>query len=397
MCEPHDCPMVYRYMRRKKGHFLLLVISLAALYIWTDSYDSYTDYGGDEQQFNCKFPCIGHYCVYCRTQEQTTVKTVDIAEHLNLKQVLRVSRSESRKNVSSTEQVCKRPNFDLKHDSVKYAFFNLPPLNCSKEELFHLEGNVFKFNKTQLGDRELDKCKYYGVERVSDDFSSYTDPLTKEKEPFDLILMHDFVRIKCFLKKDKEKSGAEDKDIKFENESEERNRKIENDMKVREEDVKLEENVNNSKSAEPNQNDTNVDVQDVYHGRLLQDYPNSAAVDTENETYRDDYDHYWNKFLDEDFFEREEPADFDQLFVQINPKKEVFDRIASKKQNRLKQRKLNVLMFGLDSMSHLSYQRKLPKTYRYLMELGAVVMDGYNIVGDATTAAIIPMLTGDSF
>ncbi|KAL8574792.1 hypothetical protein ACOMHN_031899 [Nucella lapillus] len=59
--------------------------------------------------------------------------------------------------------------------------------------------------------------------------------------------------------------------------------------------------------------------------------------------------------------------------------------------------KLNVLMFALDSMSHLSYQRKLPRTYKFLKEeLGAAILQNYNIVGDATTAAIIPMLTGQT-
>ncbi|KFM58832.1 hypothetical protein X975_14483, partial [Stegodyphus mimosarum] len=57
--------------------------------------------------------------------------------------------------------------------------------------------------------------------------------------------------------------------------------------------------------------------------------------------------------------------------------------------------KLNVLMFGLDSMSRLHYMRKLPQTYRYLTEvLNAVVLKGYNIVGDGTPQALIPILTG---
>lgn len=57
--------------------------------------------------------------------------------------------------------------------------------------------------------------------------------------------------------------------------------------------------------------------------------------------------------------------------------------------------KLNVLMFGLDSMSRLHYMRKLPKTYKYLTEvLKSVVLKGYNIVGDGTPQALIPILTG---
>lgn len=57
--------------------------------------------------------------------------------------------------------------------------------------------------------------------------------------------------------------------------------------------------------------------------------------------------------------------------------------------------KLNVLMFGLDSMSRLHYIRKMPKTYKYLTKvLKGVVLKGYNIVGDGTPQALIPILTG---
>ena len=56
---------------------------------------------------------------------------------------------------------------------------------------------------------------------------------------------------------------------------------------------------------------------------------------------------------------------------------------------------LNVLMIGFDSVSRLVWMRMLPKTYDYMVKvLGSVVLDGYNIVGDGTTAAILPMFTG---
>lgn len=55
----------------------------------------------------------------------------------------------------------------------------------------------------------------------------------------------------------------------------------------------------------------------------------------------------------------------------------------------------NVLMFGFDSLSRNSFMRKLPKTYDYLTkELNTVVLKGYNIVGDGTPQALIPILTG---
>ncbi|CAH0556728.1 unnamed protein product [Brassicogethes aeneus] len=57
--------------------------------------------------------------------------------------------------------------------------------------------------------------------------------------------------------------------------------------------------------------------------------------------------------------------------------------------------KMNVLMFGFDSISRNSFQRKLPKSYDYLMnDLEGVVLQGYNIIGDGTPQALIPILTG---
>ncbi|CAF1058404.1 unnamed protein product [Adineta steineri] len=55
----------------------------------------------------------------------------------------------------------------------------------------------------------------------------------------------------------------------------------------------------------------------------------------------------------------------------------------------------NVLMFGFDSVSRMTFMRFLPKSYNYLIkELGSIIMKGYNIVGDGTPAALLPILTG---
>ena len=54
-------------------------------------------------------------------------------------------------------------------------------------------------------------------------------------------------------------------------------------------------------------------------------------------------------------------------------------------------------MFGFDSLSRNMFQRNLPNSYKYLTEtLGAIVLEGYNIVGDGTPQALIPILTGNS-
>ncbi|XP_072152981.1 uncharacterized protein [Bemisia tabaci] len=56
--------------------------------------------------------------------------------------------------------------------------------------------------------------------------------------------------------------------------------------------------------------------------------------------------------------------------------------------------KLNVMIMGADSMSRLKMIRKLPKTYDKLKKMGAIILEGYNIIGDGTPQALIPILTG---
>ncbi|XP_066260671.1 uncharacterized protein [Euwallacea similis] len=57
--------------------------------------------------------------------------------------------------------------------------------------------------------------------------------------------------------------------------------------------------------------------------------------------------------------------------------------------------KMNVLIFGYDSLSRNAFIRKLPETYEYLTKnLDSIVLEGYNIVGDGTPQALIPLLTG---
>ncbi|KAK7110290.1 hypothetical protein V1264_014187 [Littorina saxatilis] len=56
---------------------------------------------------------------------------------------------------------------------------------------------------------------------------------------------------------------------------------------------------------------------------------------------------------------------------------------------------LSVFMYGFDSMSRMAWLRNLPQTRDYLVHtLGGVELEGYNIVGDGTPAALLPILTG---
>ncbi|KAI8514248.1 hypothetical protein Bbelb_085720 [Branchiostoma belcheri] len=56
---------------------------------------------------------------------------------------------------------------------------------------------------------------------------------------------------------------------------------------------------------------------------------------------------------------------------------------------------MSVLMVGVDSTSRMNFMRKLPKTFKYFTEtLEGHVLKGYHVIGDATTAQFLGMLTG---
>ena len=56
--------------------------------------------------------------------------------------------------------------------------------------------------------------------------------------------------------------------------------------------------------------------------------------------------------------------DFDQFLAMINPKPSVYARISRQLKQGLPGQRMNVLMLGFDSVSHLAFQRHLPHTYR---------------------------------
>jgi len=63
--------------------------------------------------------------------------------------------------------------------------------------------------------------------------------------------------------------------------------------------------------------------------------------------------------------------------------------------NNAEDSRLDILMFGFDSVSRTSWMRQLPKSHSYIVDkLGAAVFSGYNIVGDGTPQALLPLLTG---
>ncbi|CAL1531006.1 unnamed protein product, partial [Lymnaea stagnalis] len=56
---------------------------------------------------------------------------------------------------------------------------------------------------------------------------------------------------------------------------------------------------------------------------------------------------------------------------------------------------LSIAFLGFDSMSRMSWLRRMPLTRKYMVEtLKAIELESYNIVGDGTPAALLPILTG---
>lgn len=407
-----DFQMTYRYLRKKKWEVALALVTIVFLYVWTDGFGSSSIRVEPYEILRLDLKKA------TRKRETTPepVVDVDILNHLRLRQALRNANKSEKSSASKplNNQFCRRPHFDLKHDSVKYAFFPMKKLNCSREELFSIINGIFTLNSTKLGSRQLEKCMYFGIDRVNDDFSSYTEPLTIKEPPFDIIVKHDFVRIKCFLKEETDDSvdDVDDKAEKFEVQNELKStrdvRDVSNgrlsDLNVNGNNINgsHQKNANTSViSGHDNITDTkkrenktvkNSNAEEENNIQVEDKDKNDENIEEDSQIQHfDDYDMY-NPFYNYDY---SDTPDFDQLLVHVQAKADVFQRISKKATKTDFRKRPNVLMFGLDSMSHLAYQRKLPKTYKYLKEkLGSVILDGYNIVGDATTAALIPILTG---
>ncbi|GFV65486.1 uncharacterized protein TNCV_1737231 [Trichonephila clavipes] len=78
---------------------------------------------------------------------------------------------------------------------------------------------------------------------------------------------------------------------------------------------------------------------------------------------------------------------YDKLHIRIR-------NLSRSEKNSLKN-PVNVLIFGLDSMSRLGFMRLLPRTYQYLTDsLHMSVLRGMNKVGDNTYPNLVALLTG---
>uniref|UniRef100_A0A1I7UIR9 Uncharacterized protein n=1 Tax=Caenorhabditis tropicalis TaxID=1561998 RepID=A0A1I7UIR9_9PELO len=85
---------------------------------------------------------------------------------------------------------------------------------------------------------------------------------------------------------------------------------------------------------------------------------------------------------------------WDTLLWNITPNQKAMERAKKMKKEK---KQLNVYFLGFDSLSQMSFRRKLPKTVKFLEEtMESVVLNGYNIVGDGPPQAFIPILTAQT-
>ena len=303
------------------------------------------------------------------------------------------------------------PKLSLKSDANQFAFQALPPLQCKGEDLFYLRNGVLNINETILKDREIERCEYRAIAWQSDSFYTYSKTHVREDDPFELKIKHDFFRVECYIAKPVDKKAG---------------RRHENERKllgvVQNEYVLDQARIRTGMENEQMVGMDHLPEKQAQHGlgeeQIAQQYPLQEQLQEQlqekpqeqpqEQLQEQPQEQPPNKAVDEleikdedyhqdrDYDYRvDDLADYDQFIAQIYPSQEILERLASNKPKK-HSLQMNILMFGLDSMSHLSYQRKLPKTYAFLQKtLGAKILNGYNIVGDATTAAMIPLLTGE--
>jgi len=94
--------------------------------------------------------------------------------------------------------------------------------------------------------------------------------------------------------------------------------------------------------------------------------------------------------------DKQQVVDYAGLFVQVvnkyNPKQH---KKIEKTNNNCKP--LNIMLISYDSVSRSSWLQRLPKTNKFMFrKMKFELLKGYNIVGDGTPAALIPIYTGQT-
>ena len=390
-----------RWLLSRNGHLLLAVTFVGVLVVWVNLHisDNLLDRSAASTLDEGMYPYFADDDADAAPAQPLRLSPAEMEHRRRVAVFSRILQKQVKRRrrvgVEEEQTRCIHPKLSLKHDANRFAYYDLPPLNCTGSGMFVAHRGALMLNRSVLRfPSVLGRCSFYGIERMTDNMYSYSKPEVLESPPFVVKnLEQDFVRISCLLKSTLEE---------IQRRAVEEN-KTDGNSQADDRGAVSNENPGNGRQNDDKDQGSDADGKDEEEeskkklgGDDENNEPQNGPVDS-GEIFEDSYDDWRGDLYDEDAVNPDlEDSDCDQFLVRIRPKPEVFERIAKiEAASPRRPLQLNVLMFALDSMSHLCYQRKMPRTYKYLRdELGAAILENYNIVGDATTAAIIPMLTG---
>ena len=236
--------------------------------------------------------------------------------------------------------VCRYPDFNLNDDTIGQYFDHPAPLDCGGMQLFFFQNGQLRLNEELYNKAGLSfsRCSFRVIEWKDDNSFVYGEETLNTVFPFVVSVKHDFFRVQCHSK-----VGQTHK-------------KSDNERPNDDETDKTDGNLDADKE---------VTVEAV------------AAEDISSE--KNDDEVTYEQFIA-------------QVSTRLNVKKRAEELLANMGETNSQ---MNVLIFAVESLSRLSAMRLLPKTYAFLRnDLKAVVLNGYNTVGESTTGSIIPLLTG---
>ena len=315
------------------------------------------------------------------------------------------------------EQTCKIPKLSFFKNSHKDVYHRMEPLTCPGEALFYVKDFTVRINQTVLNGKSIQKCIYRAIAWFNDTHHIYSKPLTRTSN-YDLKIKHDFFRVQCFvngirggrhlLNDQKElvkkkihqihegprmigSMGMPDPVIpKYPKKSPPLSRSNRNSKEKEVVDINKEEMaIDNARKSKEKETEY-IEVLDEVDKSIETSNEDELKDDSQenNEKTKTDKKDQVLESLDQ-------VPDFDQFIVQVYPKKEVDDRNKDDP-DFPESLNMNVLLLVVESMSHVCFSRKMPKTQHFLTKtLRGKIMNGYSIVGDCSSGSLFPLLTGN--
>ncbi|CAH1782029.1 unnamed protein product [Owenia fusiformis] len=309
--------------------------------------------------------------------------------------------------------MCKAPKLDLHHDANKGAFNELPQLQCNGVEIARFKDKHIALSKTIS--KQVSKCVIRGIEmKENTDHFEYKTPVTITNLKSPVKILDDFVRIDCY--EHGESDDQYQNDVHKTRELKQLDHISMPNLLVPDVKQKLNKiNTNHNEGQKvgefhsPNKHNigrhAKKQAKTIQKGALKHDnqvitkhkqpkvkQAKQSPINTQKEAVS-------TRKLQSKNNPSKSSGVITQFLTQVNIEQkhlEQLHEIKSESDLRTKESlDMNVLIFAIDSMSQLSFQRKLPLTYRFMKDrLDSVMLNGYNMVGDGTAGSLVPLLTG---